>query len=170
MGAPAGFFSTFGALTSSIEGGTRLSDADAAAWAAEFTEPDQRAGMLGTDVASMALIVERLAEYTTSGLSDTRLKHAFPALDRHEGGCANTCPTALSAGNARSATEVAAPVAAVVARRYVSASACSECAPTVVFAAPESVPSPERTAATVAVGLGGVFVAFVTCRGGVWQR
>jgi len=90
MGAPAGFFSTFGALTSSIEGGTRLSDADAAAWAAEFTEPDQRAGMLGTDVASMALIVERLAEYTTSGLSDTRLKHAFPALDLDTRGAAPT--------------------------------------------------------------------------------
>jgi len=88
---------------------------------------------------------------------------------QREGGCIDTCLTALSAGNARLATAGAAAVAAVVARRYVSASD-AECAPMVVFAAPESVPSSERTAATVAVGLGGFFVAFVTWRGGVWQR
>ena len=89
MWAPGGFFSTFGALTSAIEGGTRLSDADVAARAG-FTKPDQRAGVSGTDVASMALIVGRLAGYTTSGLSDTRLEHAFPAPDLDARGAAST--------------------------------------------------------------------------------
>jgi len=60
MGAPAGFFSTFGALTSAIEGGTRLSDGGVAARAGS-TKPDKRAGVSGTDFAGMGLIFGRLA-------------------------------------------------------------------------------------------------------------